>query len=79
MAGKTLDRSPERIKPVMWGQGSAFALLDCAGEFVVVVFGRDRGGVHAQYALSRQVGHSIAAEFGSPDAEPGAVPDRGGR
>jgi hypothetical protein len=69
-------RSPERVKPVMWGQGSEFAFLDCVCELVVVVFGRDRGDVHAQYALSRQVGQTIAAEFGSPGDERGAVPVR---
>jgi hypothetical protein len=68
-------RSPERIKPVMWGQGRDFAFLDCAGELVVVVFGRDFGDIRAQYELARQVGQSIAAEFGSPDAEPVAAPD----
>lgn len=62
--------SPERIKPVMWSQDAEFAFLDCAGEVVVVVFGRDRGDVHARYALSRLVGQSIAAEFANTNAEP---------
>jgi len=65
-----LVRNPEQVKPVIWGQGSEFAFLDCAGELVVAVFGRECGDIHAQHALSRQVGQSIAAEFGSHQAEP---------
>ena len=71
-------QNPDQVKPMIWGQGSDFAFLDCAAELVVVVFGRDRGDIHAQYALSRQVGQSIVAEFGSSEAEPGAASDRGG-
>jgi hypothetical protein len=44
---------------------------------VVVVFGQNRGDIHAQYVLSRQVGQSITAEFGNPDADTGAAPGRG--
>lgn len=66
--------SLEQIKPVIWGQGSEFAFLDRVGELVVVVFGRERGDIHAQYALSRQVGHSIAAEFALIVTESGAAP-----
>lgn len=61
-------RDPEQSKPMLWSQGSEFALLDCAGEFVVVVFGRDDGDVHARYELLRQVGESIAAAFAGPVA-----------
>ena len=60
-----LVQNAERIKPVMWGQGAEFAFMDCVGELVVVVFGRDRGNVQAQYELSQLVGQSIAAEFPS--------------
>src|SRR5262245_28749488 len=49
---------PEQIKPVMWSQGDEFAFLDCAGELVIVVFGRDRGDVYALYKLSLEVGRS---------------------
>jgi hypothetical protein len=61
-----LVQNPEQIKPVIWGQGSEFAFLDRAAELVVVVFGRDRGDVKAQYELSRLVGRSITAEFDGP-------------
>jgi hypothetical protein len=56
-------QNPEQAKPVIWGQGNDFAFLDCAGDLVVVVFGRDRGDIHAQYELSRQVAKSIATQF----------------
>src|SRR5262249_10984653 len=58
-------QNPEQVKPVIWGQGSDFAFLYLAGELVVAVFGRDRGDIHTQYELSRQVAQSIAAEFGT--------------
>jgi hypothetical protein len=58
-----LVQNPDQIKPVIWSQGSEFAFLDRSGEFVVVVFGRDRRDAKAQYELSRLVGESIATEF----------------
>jgi len=48
-----LVQDPEQPKPVIWSQGGDFAFLDCAGELVVVVFGRDGDDVHARCALSR--------------------------
>jgi hypothetical protein len=63
-------QDPEQIKPVIWGQGNEFAFLDCAGDLVVVVFGRNRGNVSDQYALSQQVGQSIATEFGKQQNPP---------
>jgi hypothetical protein len=71
-------QDPDQVKPMIWRQGRDFAFVDCADELAVVVFGRDRGDIHVQYALSRQVGLSIAAIFGSSEAEPGAALDRGG-
>lgn len=64
-AKETYDavQQPDRIRPVIWKQGSEFAFLDCAGKLVVVVFGRDRVDALAQYQFSVVVGKSIAAEF----------------
>jgi len=57
----------EQIKPIIWGQGDEFAFLDSAGGLVIVVFGRNSGGVIARAKLSRLVGKTIAAEFTGHD------------
>ena len=55
------------LKPVVWSQGDEFAFVDRAGDFAIVVFGRNCGDVLARAKVSRLVAQTIAAEFTHQD------------
>lgn len=57
----TFDRlqKPEVLKPAMTGQGAGFSIQDCIGEFVVVLFGSERGDSAALYHFSQLVRQTI--------------------